>query len=192
MKFNLSIIFSSVLVTLVCCWIKEDKYKPSNCLTASKQQRIIQQMVRYASKLAPEATHQTKFSHEFDWYYNRAADECRILFCITSGDSSFQLLVARKARSLTPMEEGIALKVSLDAKDSLIHYEEVFRMWKMPSDTLVKRGRYLFERMVNHEDLTIYYSKFQKDRFIEFPDERFTFDISKRRWRDSELDSIKF
>lgn len=191
MKLKYSIASYSVLAILVSCSIKE-KHKPSDCLQNDRQQRIIQQMVRYASKLAPEATHQTKFNHEFDWYYNRAAAECRILFCESIGERDYQLLVARKARSLTPMEEGIAIKVNLDAKDSLIYYEEVFRMWKMPSDTLVKRGSYLFERMINNEDLTIYYSKFQKDRFIEFPDERFTFDVSKRRWRDNELDSIKF
>lgn len=191
MKLNYSIASYSVLAIFVSCSIKE-KHKPSDCLPNDRQQRIIQQMVRYASKLAPEATHQTKFNHEFDWYYHKAAAECRILFCETTGERDYQLLVARKARSLTPMEEGIAIKVNLDAKDSLIYYEEVFRMWKMPSDTLVKRGSYLFERMINNEDLTIYYSKFQKDRFIEFPDERFTFDISKRRWRDNELDSIKF
>ncbi len=62
----------------------------------------------------------------------------------------------------------------------------------MPADTLHKRGEFLFNQMVKGGDLTLYYSKFQKDRFIEFPDDRFTFDVQERKWRDSELDSVKF
>lgn len=148
-------------------------------------------MVRFANRLAPEATHDTKFEPEFNWYYDRAISESRIIHCAKEKDT-IQLMIARKARSINPMEEGIALKVVLNANDSLLYYEEVFRMWKMPADTLVKRGRYLFDRMVNKQDLTLYYSKFQKDRFIEFPDHRFTFDTQKRRWKDHELDSILF
>lgn len=148
-------------------------------------------MVRYSNKLAPEASHETKFQPQFNWYYDRAISESRIVKCFKDNDT-IQLLIARKARSLTPMEEGIALKVTLNEKDSLLYYEEVFRTWKMPADTLAKRGHYLFDRMVRNQDLTIYYSKFQKDRFIEFPDQRFTFDIRKRRWSDNELDSISF
>ncbi len=61
----------------------------------------------------------------------------------------------------------------------------------MPADTLAKRGEFLFNQMVKGGDLTLYESKFQKDRFIEFPDDRFTFDIEKRKWRDGELDSLR-
>ena len=173
------------------CSSSEKRHNPIGCISAEQQKQILGQMVRYANKLAPEATHETKFQPQFNWYYDRAISESRIMLCAKEKDT-IQLFVARKARSLTPLEEGIALKVIVNSEDSLFYYEEVFRTWKMPADTLSKRGLYLFDRMVRNQDLTIYYSTFQKDRFIEFPDQRFTFDIKKRRWSDQALDSISF
>jgi hypothetical protein len=180
-------------LSLQACQNKNHDYNPDAWMSKEKQQTFLHNMVRYSSKLAPEATHASKFDPKFNWYYSAAAAECRILFCdLDESDSIYQLLVARKARSVTPMEEGIALKIKLDQRDSISYYEEVFRMWKMPADTLQKRGKFLFTRLVKKEDLTLYYSKFQQDRFIEFPDDRFTFDVEKRKWRDQELDSLKF
>lgn len=176
---------------IVGCSSSEKRHNPIGCISAEQQKQILGQMVRYANKLAPEATHETKFQPQFNWYYDRAISESRIMLCAKEKDT-IQLFVARKARSLTPLEEGIALKVIVNSEDSLFYYEEVFRTWKMPADTLSKRGLYLFDRMVRNQDLTIYYSTFQKDRFIEFPDQRFTFDIKKRRWSDQALDSISF
>ncbi|MCA6366890.1 MAG: hypothetical protein IM631_06055 [Cytophagales bacterium] len=190
MKFKVFAFCLSIFGLIIACATKDKKYSSSDCLPIDKQNQILRQMVRYANKLAPEASHKTKFNSEFNWYYDRAFNESKILFCFKENDTC-QLLVARKARSVTPMEEGIAIKVKLNQQDSLVYYEEVFRMWKMPADSLVKRGKYLFARMINKEDLTIYYSKFQKDRFIEFPDQRFSFDVSKRRWKDSELDTLR-
>ncbi|MCA6380356.1 MAG: hypothetical protein IM574_09420 [Cytophagales bacterium] len=190
MKFKIFALYLAIFGLTIACATKDRKYSPSDCLPIDKQNQILKQMVRYSNKLAPEATHKTKFNTEFNWYYERAMNESKILYCKKENDI-YQMLVSKKARSVTPMEEGIAIKVKLNQKDSLVYYEEVFRMWKMPADSLISRGKYLFDRLVNKEDLTIYYSKFQKDRFIEFPDQRFSFDVSKRRWRDSELDTLR-
>jgi hypothetical protein len=191
MKFQTKLSFLLTWGLLIGCASSENKYRPTDCIPEEQQKEIVRQMVRFANRLAPEATHETKFQPQFNWYYDRAISESRIILCAKEKDT-IQLMIARKARSINPMEEGIALKVVLNANDSLLYYEEVFRMWKMPADTLVKRGRYLFDRMVKKQDLSLYYSKFQKDRFIEFPDQRFTFDPQKRRWSDHELDSILF
>ena len=189
------IVYLSAIIWFVLlngCSNKKSNPNPDSCLTIEMQKRLLQGMVRYASKLPPEATHETKFNPEFNWYYHKAVAECRILYCFLSQeDSTCQLLVARQARSITPMEEGIALRIKFDHKNGFDLYDEVFRTWKMPADTLQVRGKFLFDRMVKGEDLTLYYSKFQEDRFIEFPDDRFTFDVEARKWRDSELDSLK-
>ena len=185
------------LVILACaavlsnCSNKKSNYNPDDCLTQEKQQALLQVMVRYASKLPPEATHETKFNPEFNWYYDRAVEESKILYCfLETSDSTYKLLVARQARSVTPMEEGIALRIKFDHSGGFEAYDEVFRMWKMQADTLRNRGKFLFDKMVKGEDLSLYYSRFQQDRFIEFPNDRFTFDLEKRRWRDAELDTL--
>ena len=190
-----NIIFLLILVVSVLwvgCNSKAVEYSVDPCLAKEKQLALLQNMVRYSSKLAPEATNETKFNPEFNWYYDKAVAESTILYCLLNEqDSTYQLLIARQARSITPMQEGIALKIKFDQDKGFKYYEEVFRTWKMPADTLHKRGKFLFDQMVNGGDLTLYHTKFQKDKFIEFPDDRFTFDIENKKWKDSELDSLQ-
>ncbi len=186
------VIFIGSLITLWSCANNKPDYNPNVCLAKEKQEQLLREMVFYTSKLPPEATHKTKKNPEFKWYYDKAVGECNILFCLLNNhDSTYQILVARQARSITPMQEGIALKMKFNDQGDFDQYEEVFRTWKMHSDTLAKRGKFLFDQMVNGGDLSLYQSKFQKDKFIEFPDDRFTFDIEERKWRDRELDSLK-
>ena len=182
----------AVLMIMGGCFQKKNRYAPEECLSVEAQEKFLQTMMRYASKLPPEATHETKFNDEFKWYYDKAVKEAQIWFCsFDEGDSTYNLFVARQARSITPMREGVAVKVKFDRRGGFKEYEEVFRTWKMPEDTLKKRGLFLFKTMVNGGDLKLYYSKFQQDRFIEFPDDRFYFDHAQRKWRDKVFDSLR-
>lgn len=45
--------------------------------------------------------------------------------------------------------------------------------------------------MVTGKDLMLFYSKFQGDQYIEFPDDRFYFDKNSRSWRDRSRESIQ-
>ncbi|MCD9016444.1 hypothetical protein [Parachryseolinea silvisoli] len=183
--------FFALLVLSTSC--KKKNYDPSGCLSAEEQKKILYTMMHYASRLAPEATHETKFDKKFDWYYDRAVNEARVLYCDHNEENdTYSLLVARKARSITPMEEGIAVRIKLGENDTFADYEEVFRMWKMHADSVEKKGKFLFRTMLEGGDLTLYYTQFRKDEFIEFPDQRFTFDKKIRRWRDSAMDTIQF
>jgi hypothetical protein len=89
------------------------------------------------------------------------------------------------------MVEGMGGKIQYGDDGKIVTYEEIFRTWKMPKDTLVVRGAFLFDRMVTGKDLSLYYSKFQGDKYIEFPNERFIFDKATRTWRDLVMDSLK-
>lgn len=182
-----------VLLVLSAGCSKKKNYELTGCLSAEQQKKVLYTMMHYASRLAPEATHETKFDKKFDWYYDRAVNEARILYCDYDEENDiYSLFVARKARSITPMEEGIAVRLKLGENDTLADYEEVFRMWKMPADSVEKKGKFLFRTMLEGGDLTLYYTQFRKDEFIEFPDQRFTFDKKLRRWRDAAMDTIQF
>jgi hypothetical protein len=184
--------FFSLLVLSAGC-SKKKNYEPTGCLSAEQQKKVLYTMMHYASRLAPEATHETKFDKKFDWYYDRAVNEVRILYCDHNEENDiYSLFVARKARSITPMEEGIAVRLKLSENETFADYEEVFRMWKMSADSVEKKGKFLFRTMLEGGDLTLYYTQFRKDEFIEFPDKRFTFDKKLRRWRDSVMDTIQF
>lgn len=169
---------------------KTDIYNPDTYLSKQQQRDVIAKTIRYSTKLAPNATHENKFDKEFDWYYDRAIQEYDLKAYYIGPDSMNYFLMTRKARSINVMREGIGGKVKIEKNGKVSVYEEVFRTWKMPVDTLNKRGLFLFERLVDGRDLSLYYTKYQRDRYIEFPDERFVFDKNIRRWKDVELDSV--
>jgi len=159
-------------------------HDPKKHLSEQDQYKLIRQSVYYSAKLPPNGNHQTKFSKDYDWYYDLAAKETKLLKYAKGEDGSDYFLMSRKARSITPMQEGIGGKLRVDPSGKLIAYEEIFRTWKMPEDSLRTKGAMLFERMVKGKDLTLYYSKYQADRFIEFPDDRFFFDKETMSWKD--------
>jgi hypothetical protein len=177
-----------VLVLKSCA---TDPYDPNKFLEPEVQQKIIRQTVYYSMKLAPNASQDTKFDKDFDWYYDRAAKEVEFTkyFIDEKGDHYF--LMSRVARSITPMREGIGGKIRVDASGKLNEYEEIFRTWKMESDSLKIRGAMLFDRMVKGKDLSLFYAKFQGDKYIEFPNERFSFDKKLRLWQDNAIDTLK-
>ncbi|MEJ7643019.1 MAG: hypothetical protein WKF87_00360 [Chryseolinea sp.] len=187
MKGVLFIAYPLLILFFWSC--RNDPYLPDGFLTAEQQHNLIRQTVYYSTKLPPNANGKDRFTRDFDWYYDRAARETKLVRYHKESDSSGYFLMSRVARSISPMREGIAGKVTISSSGKILKYEEVFRTWKMHEDSLTIRGKMLFERMVKARDLTLFYSKFQGDRFIEFPDSRFYFDKSEMRWRD--IDSIK-
>lgn len=168
-----------------------DRYDPNKFLTSGDQQKLIRETVYYSMKVAPNANHDTKFDEEFDWYYDRAANEVEIIKYYIDEKSNHYFLMSREARSITPMREGIGGKLRFDDSGKMIEYEEIFRTWKMESDSLKIRGAMLFDRMVMGKDLSLFYAKFQGDKYIEFPNERFSFDKKQRLWRDNAIDTLQ-
>jgi len=170
---------------------KSDSSQPERFFSKDQQTAIIRQSVLYSVKLPPQATHETKFNHEFDWFYDLATQEYDIRALKMAPDSSYFFLMTRKARSIWPAREAIGGKLKLDAHLKLRGYEEVFRTWKMTEDTLNSRAFELFDLMVKGKDLTPFQSKYKGDRYIEFPDDRYYFDRQSRRWRDHDFDSLE-
>jgi len=186
----LTLYFFVGLFCLIGCGEK-DPYNPNNYFTRADQLKLIDECVRYSAKLPPGAKHETKFDTTFNWYYKAAASECDFRACAPASDGSYYFLMTRKARSIWPAREAIGGKLKLDKELKLQEYEEIFRTWKMTEDSLNQRAFELFDLMVEEKDLTVYYSKFKGDRYIEFPDDRFFFDKKERKWKDRALDSVR-
>jgi hypothetical protein len=169
-----------------------DDNNPDKCFTKDQQAKVISQSVRYSSKLAPEASHQTKFDSTFDWYYDLAAKEYDLRACKQAQDSTYFFLMTRKARSIWPAREAIGGTVKLDGNLKMLDYYEEFRTWKVTEDSLNNRAFELFDVMVKGKDLMPYRSKFKGDRYIEFPDDRSYWDKDQKRWRDKFIiDSLR-
>lgn len=158
--------------------------EPTDYLSKKEMDEALWKIVHYAAKLAPGATHETTFEQQYDEYYRSVGADYKWLHVRPTQGKGYYFLLSRPARSRTPMVEGIAGTFRMEA-DSLVEYDEVFRMWKMPEADLHERGKAMFDRMVAGKDLSIYYPKFSGDKYIEFPDGRFVYDKEKRRWRDT-------
>lgn len=174
---------------LISC--KKDSHNPNKFFTTDQQTKIVQQSVRYSAKLAPQSTHETKFDTAYNWYYEKAAMEYDLRAVKPDLEGSYFFLMTRKARSIWPAREAIGGKIKLDKNNNLIDYEEEFRTWKMTEDSLNTRAFELFDMMTQKKDLTSYRSKFKGDRYIEFPDDRWYFNKTDKRWRDRFIDSLR-
>ncbi len=180
------------LISFVFAACATPNRNPEKCFTPEVQNKVISQSVRYSAKLAPQATHETRFDTAFNWYYNLAAKEYDLRACMQDHDSGYFFLMTRKARSIWPAREAIGGKLRLDDQNNLVDYHEAFRTWKMTEDSLNTRAFELFDVMVKGKDLTPYHAKFQRDRYIEFPDDRSFWDPKEKRWRDRFLiDSLR-
>lgn len=183
-------ITSVVLVLLVMAACTKKTTNPNDYFSSEDQKKILWQVVHYASKLPPTATHETKFDPKFDDYYRRVLIDFEWKATKPDTLNGYYFLIFRPARSINPMFEGIGGRFVI-AGDSLAEYEEIFRTWKMAHHDLGERGAMLFDRMTRGKDLSLYYSKYAGDKYIEFPDGKYFFDKQARRWRNQELDSLK-
>jgi hypothetical protein len=186
------LLFIIPLLTLLALLTGCDQrdFSPDTYVTKAEQKVIIEKIVRYTAKLPPTANNDTKFESEHDEYYKAVAEDYDIRSYFIGKDSVHYLLVTRAARSIKPMRESIGIKLTYNTSGDLKTYEEVFRTWKMPEETMNERYPVLFELMVEGEDLSAYYPKNKGDQYIEFPDGRFYFDVDERRWRDQVMDSL--
>lgn len=194
MKFQLKILFAcwQLIALFLASCASPPNYQPSTFLTSPAQDSAIAQIVHYAAKLPPRATIQTRFDTAFARYYRIVAPDYKFLYLspVVNKRRSFYFLITRPARSVTPMYEGIGGELALAKNDSLAFYNEIFRTWKMPLDTLKKRSLMLFEHMIMGRDLSVFYPKYSTDHYIEFPDGRFSFDTTRRVWADQLTDSL--
>ena len=186
---NISKYFIIIALHLLMAGCRNNGIVTEKDLSVKEKNDIIGLTIRYSAKLPPRADHDNKSDKSFDSYYETAAKEYELLYYHHAAGEITYFFFSREAKSITPMKEGIGGTLRIDSLGKLTEYNELFRMWKMPEDTLKKRGRFLFDRMVNGEDLTKYYSKFQGDKYIEFPDDRFVYDKEKRKWIDKVLDA---
>jgi hypothetical protein len=172
-----------VLMLFIVGGCKSDG-KPEDQIGENESSQALWSIAHYAAKVPPNATHQTKFKSDFDWYYKAVVADYKWLALKPKDGGGYYFLLSRPARSITPMFEGIG-GTFLMKDDSLVEYEETFRMWKMPDTTLAVRGKQMFDRMVQGKDLSLYYPRITGDKYIEVPDGRFVFDKQKRLWVDT-------
>lgn len=167
---------------LSSCSFQKD-YNPDAHLTVEQQDSLMERIIRYVGRTPDGVSPGDRFSPTHDKHY---ADQRSIhrLDALYKDDDTYYFLVSRIAPSLAEKRVAIGGKLNMDKDMRITYYEEIFRTWKMEPDSLVKRSIFLFDKMVNAENLEPYYSSRSGNTdYIEFPDDRTYFDTEQRIWR---------
>jgi hypothetical protein len=167
------------------------KYSPKKYLTETEQSQILHTTIRYLGHLPKKGTHQNRLDTIFDEYYSKLVLDFDFEAYYPK-DGYEYFLVSRIAPSLKVKKVVVGVKMKRNQTGELEYYEEVFRTWKFEIPEMQVKGLMLFDKMVKGEDLSPYYPQNSgKEEFIEFPDEKVTFDIEERRWKVKEMDGLE-
>lgn len=178
MKYFLSLLFLSTLL-FSCSETPPAGEKPGEEI----EKMLLAKIIRYAGYVPKKADDLTKFDTIYDFFYAEQAAKHRIdLYQKDSNTGDVYLLVSRIAPSLTIKRVAIGIHLRMEG-DSITHYNEVFRTWKMEEAALVEKGGLLYNLMAKGKDLSPYYPQNSgQEEYIEFPDEHTRFDVDKRTW----------
>jgi hypothetical protein len=176
-----SLLLSCLLILLLSGCQKQVEYHSP--LSQSEEDSLKYRLIRYVAKKPKKASHQSKFSPEFDDYYREQAFQNFRLEAYQKGEKdTLFLLLSRPAPSLYEKCVGVGIKCKFEG-EKLSYYQEVFRTWKMKPEVLKTRATLLFEKMCLGQDLSPYYPQNSKEEYIEFPDAQTYYDTNDRIWK---------
>ncbi|WP_396177470.1 hypothetical protein [Flavobacterium sp.] len=177
-------LFLSFLFILFSCQKEKINSNPDNTLSKKQQEDFKLSIVRYFEKLPKkDATHETKFDTTHNSYYVKKAKSSDLLHLYIDADSTYYFAVAKIAPSLKVKKVATIGKLKKDKSGAIISYEEAVRTWKMEEQELKEKTNLLFEKYVNQEDLSPYYTANSDGEFyIEFPDQNTFYNTETRRW----------
>ncbi len=178
-------LFLSLLFLFVSCAKEKINSDPDNYLSKEQQEDFKLSIVRYFEKLPKkDATHENKFDSIHNDYYLKKAQQSDLLYLYIDADSTYYFAVAKIAPSLKVKKVATLGKLKKDKSGEIISYEEAVRTWKMEEKELKEKTNLLFEKYVNEEDLSPYYTANSNGEFyIEFPDQNTYYNKESRRWQ---------
>ncbi|MFY8187031.1 MAG: hypothetical protein ACOVLC_03645 [Flavobacterium sp.] len=184
MKFLVKLIVI-LLFALVSCTKKEKiDSNPNNYLSATEQESFKYSIVRYFHKLPKNVYEKTKFNTEFDSVFKSIAEKSDLYHYYKNSETNeTYFAVTRIAPSLKLKKVATIGKLKME-NDSIVYYEEICRTWKMEEDELKTKTAMLFEKVLNEEDMSPYFTKNSNPEFyIEFPDDVNYYDVKDRIWK---------
>lgn len=140
-------------------------------------------IARYVCQLPKFATEATKFSSQFDAAYFENSQNTHLDKIYFTDKDTVYFEVRKLAPSIKKKYHATGGRLVKNKNNELIYYEEIYRTWKMDEKLLAKRTAIFFNKMIQHEDLSSYYThNINDDTYIEFPNKNCIFDIGTRKW----------
>lgn len=182
MKFIYSLF---IVVLFYSCQKEPQKILASDYLIEEQVESFKYEIIRYTDKLAKKATHETKFDAQFDSIYQLKAKSAELYhYYVDEKSNEIYFALARIAPSLKVKRVVTVGRLTKDESGKITSYEEAFRTWKMEIPELKTKSKLLFEKYIDGEDLTPFYTENSKGEFyIEFPDNNNYYDKEARKWQ---------
>ena len=181
-KISLRIVFYFVLILFVTGCFTDKNYDASQFLSASEQHHFIQNIIFYIGDLPKNANHQSKFEQKYNEHYSKQLGRFRLDKYFEANDGYIYFEVSRLAPSFKIKRVATGGRLKYDSKNAIIEYEELYRTWKMLENELEQKTAILFQKMINREDLSPYYTANSSEEYIEFPDDMVSFNKGLRCW----------
>lgn len=187
-KFYFLLFISSILLA---CSPSNNQIPLEVKLASEEIENFKYEVIRYAGKLAPRSTEETKFSPAFDEYYQELAQK-HDLKAYHVHDSKVYFLLTRLAPSIHLKKVAIGGVLEKDESGKITHYEEVFRTFKMEEEELLNKSHVLFNLMVNNGDLSPYYFENSNGvEYIEFPNDNVFYNKENRKWESIQKSPVE-
>lgn len=188
---RITIYFLLIALGFQACTKNEKNISPDTHLSAEAQNRVKHLIIRYVAKAPRRVMDSVKFDTLYDAHYQEQVNQHELMAYYVSAEGEHFFLVSRIAPSMEAKWVATGGRMKIDKDFNLLEYEEVFRTWKMTRENLDVRARYLFELMINGEDLSPYYTATAGFNYIEFPDEHVYFDKASRSWKSDVYGSVE-
>ncbi len=161
---------------------KEISSTPDLYLTPKENFEFKEKIVRFFEKLPKKVSHENKWNTENNEYYLKKVEEAEIMHYYKNDDGFIYFAIAKIAPSIYLKKVATIGKLKIE-NDSITYYEEICRTWKMEIPELSEKTKILFDKIVNDDDISQYYTKNSQPEFwIEFPDDLNSYDIENRKW----------
>jgi hypothetical protein len=188
------ILITITLLTIGCTndsSVETTEINQINQLTDEEALAFKTSVIRLVGRKPENASHENKYNTYFDAHYAHQAETHYLEYYFKQEDKTFFILT-RIAPSVELKHVGIGGYVKFNDDGSISQLEEVFRTWKRKPEELKPILDVLFSKLVNGEDLSMYYTaKMGLDAYIEFPNEEVWYDKSTNTWVSSREDVLK-
>lgn len=181
-KTSFRAVFFFVLILFVTGCFTDKNYDASRYLSALEQHQFIQNIIFYIGDLPKNANHQSKFDQKYNDHYVKQLGRFRLDKYFKANDGYIYFEVSRLAPSFKIKRVATGGRLKYDSKNTIIEYEELYRTWKMVDNELELKTAVLFQKMINREDLSPYYTANSSEEYIEFPDDMVSFNKDLRCW----------
>lgn len=157
-----------------------DRYAVEAYFPGTAKDSLLVDMITFIHKRPNAAINRDRALPEFRTYYIEELPRYSYAYHRMTPDSTHWFYILRPARSVDGTLRGVGGHFRRTRDGTLVEFEEIFNTKVLPREVLLEQGLILFEQMVEQGNVENFP---ERDRWVEWPDERLKYDPTKHEWR---------